>query len=687
MTSIGRTPSRLNSLSLKVRLGLLFSSLMALTICFFAIILYQQHALARHNRQVSDSGAQGFVWTERLSDQLLQVERVRLLGQGGDAEIVQVRALIQQIATLPLPAPDGERLGLIRSGFESFLESTDLGVPQGQAREILRKFSPIVLASSELDRSVQARAEQASREMDRKLDRALKTGVFVLSIFLMMAIFFTLRIISATTEPLTELSRVLDEVRVEDDLEAQLPKLEWNIPEISRVASSFEQLLQRLRGYRALNVRRLLIEKRRADVIAAAISDGIFLLRGDELMYANPVGEKILGIPTGQTRKGMRISQVLESRDGEITGVSKFETAGMRSFVALSRAISSTIPVELEVSVEENRKLHFLLQAFPISDEIIEQVEHSLHGPVERLLDRWQSNTLVLARDVTLVHESQEAKSHFIATLSHEVKTPVTSLTMATRLLKKSVDQIPNPNHRALIQTCAEDVDRLRGLIEDLLSVSRFDSLTQRLEVKEVDIGKLVRQSVQFYQPEAFSRGVEMSTQVVTQGVPFKINMDATKISWALSNLLINALRHTPKGGKVATTVTLEGDRIEVRVRDNGPGIDKGRLDKVFDKFNAFYDLRVARTGSVGMGLAIAREIITAHGGKIWVTSESGHGAEFCFNLPVAGPTSGQIDLSRNSFDHATGKAAQAGVVEPLSSSLTNGNLKGEQSNGATTRS
>ena len=662
MKSALRTPS------LKVRLGLLFGGLIMVMTALFAVVLYRQHVFLQNNQVIVARSVQDFIWTGRLREQILLTERSFLLGLPVRGEVEEVHRLETLVSSLDLSSPDRDHLRSIHLGVESFVSLVASKSAPDRSRGHLKSFAPVIRAATDLNNSVQSRVEQASQQLSDKQLQSLRVETLVFAAFLVVAIFSALWVISATAEPLTALSLVLDEARFEDDLEAQLPHSERRLPGTPRVASNFEQLLQRLRGYRALNVRRLLIEKRRTDVIAAAISDGVFLLRGDELMYANPVGERILGIPAGQTRRSVRLAQLAADAGDEKSCVA-------RACKALARALASTIPVELEVPVDENRKLHFLLQAFPISDEIIEQVEHSMHG----LLDRWQSNTLVMARDVTLVHESLEAKSHFIATLSHEVKTPVTSLTMATRLLKKAVDQIPNPNHRALILTCAEDVDRLRGLIEDLLSVSRFDSLTQRLELKQIDIGKLIRQSVQFYQPEAFTRGIEMSSQILTQGGPLKITMDATKISWALSNLLINALRHTSKGGKVATTVSLENGIVEVRVLDNGPGIDKNRLDKVFDKFNAFYDLRVARTGSVGMGLAIAREIITAHGGKIWVTSEQGHGAEFCFTLPVSGPVEG----AKSSLG-----APSALVTAVLNSSLALAdNLKGDLTDGTSTRS
>ncbi len=475
------------------------------------------------------------------------------------------------------------------------------------------------------------RAGEAPLQMEEFYRSIRLTVAILVGMFLLLYVAGH-KIISVITEPLSSLVKFLDEVNVEDDLPSEVQGFNSPVHEVQHVARSFERLLGRLRGYRTLNVRRLLIEKRRADVIAASITDGVFLLRNEEILYVNPVGERILG---GASLKSLAVD-------------THCNHPGPR---AVRSAISQTIPVEYCLE-DGDRKVHFLIQAYSLSSELIDQVDQFAPGShlldsassmvqldqvdqIMQITDRFQADTIVIAQDVTLVRESQEAKGHFLGTLSHEVKTPVTSLTMATRLLKRQIDQIPNATHRSLIMTCVDDVERLRVLLEDFLTVSRFDTLTQRLEIQRVDLAKLLRHSVQSFQLDARERGIELVFQSMSPGKPIQAPIDPTKVSWAISNLLTNALRHTPAKGRVDAFVQIFDDCVEIRIRDTGPGIDQKRQPRIFEKFNPFYDIRVARSGGAGMGLAIAREIVVAHGGKIWVTSEPHDGAEFCFTLPL----------------------------------------------------
>lgn len=624
-----RSPKSKKS-SLRIQLTLVFTGFVAIAIFFALLTLWQQHRLAAKGVDLAIKQTVELEASMRLQSIVGSVERIGSRDESTAPRFEEARGAIRDLKDHMTTPGEAEILSRVKSALERYAIEIDSSRPPYRSESIRIAYGEVSAAISALVELKRTQAYRTAHALAIEQDRFARYSFIGLLLFVLIMSFAAMRMINVVTEPLVEFCRTLDEFNLEEDLPSEMPHLTGRAIEVERLSQSFGQLIERLRAYRTVNLKRLLIEKRRADVIAASISDGVFLLRGDEILYVNPVGERILALSPGRTWKGLSLATVEES-----------DSPGLRT---IANALKQSIPLDLEVELdlEKGRKLYYLVQSYPVNEKAVEQIaDLTAYGDAgSNLLERWQADVLVVARDVTLVRESQEAKSHFLATLSHEVKTPVTSLTMATRLLRRSVDEFEKPLHRSLIKTCADDVDRLRGLIDELLSVSSFDTLTQKLEIKRVNVFKLVKQAIQFFQPEAFQRGVTLALQTRDENLRPILPVDATKISWALSNLMTNALRHAPRGGKVEITaecVLQEGaaNFIQVRIRDNGPGIDRTRHDRIFDRFNPFYDLRVARTGSVGMGLAIAREIIVSHGGRIWITSEPGEGAEFCFTLPM----------------------------------------------------
>jgi signal transduction histidine kinase len=637
-------------MSLRQRFAWVMIALLSVTIAFCSLLLWGQHRTALHGANLAIESQEQMVETMKLREALMQVERTASEGEFPTAEIKRFK----DTSALALAGQPDDVSRALMGKFDAYVEALRDDARGSQLASPASRYEQVSASVNGLIESNQERTYRMAGKLRDGQSRSIRGALAFMAIFILVLAVASYQVIGVISAPLSSLVKFLDEVDVEDDLPASIPRFNSEVPEVVYVAKSFEQLLGRLRGYRALNVGRLLIEKRRAEIIAASITDGVFLMRGEEILYVNPTAERILGL------NGVKIGR----------GFNLANRKDLPASQAILSAISRTMPVEFNVE-DGDRKTYYLIQTYPIENSVIEEAEHSVGSPIDQVLDRFQADTIVVAQDVTLVRESEEAKRHFLGTLSHEVRTPVTSLTMATRLLKRNIEQFENPTHKALIKTCIDDVERLRGLVEDLVTVSRFETLTQRMDFRMVDLGKLVRHSVQSFQLEAKERRIELTCKILPQGALVQIPVDATKVSWAVANLMTNALRHTPPHGKIFTELeVLEGDRVEFRVRDTGPGIDRKRQSRIFDKFNPHYDLRVARSGSAGMGLAIAREIVVAHGGKISVSSEIGQGAQFAFTLPVK-----RVDAQ------AMEAAAGAGLKSQLDSSMK-GAIRGTSTSG-----
>jgi signal transduction histidine kinase len=369
-------------------------------------------------------------------------------------------------------------------------------------------------------------------------------------------------------------------------------------------------------------IRELELKNSRLELMASCVSDGFILLRGYELIYANFMGKKLLGLST--------VSDSCEF----FLDLSRIEAGHSPIMQAIKKAIFQSMPIQYEL-VEDDRRSDFLIHVYLIQADDLPN--HSL-SPVLQVLNEEKSLDpiyLIRAQDVNLMTEMQEAKTHFLGTLSHEVRTPVTSLTMAIRLLQRSSEKFSDPVQQNLIDICAKDIDRLRGLIEEFMGVSELNTLSQNLNVQKVEILKLITHSVHSFRAQARDKEIVLSVLTQPTLVPLIVEVDAVKISWVLAKLINNAIRHTPRGGKVDVYVEACEDWVDIGIRDTGPGIEGRRIESIFGKYSSHYDLRVGRSGSVGLSLAISKDVITAHGGKIEVKSKYGEGSTFILRLPM----------------------------------------------------
>jgi signal transduction histidine kinase len=235
---------------------------------------------------------------------------------------------------------------------------------------------------------------------------------------------------------------------------------------------------------------------------------------------------------------------------------------------------------------------------------------------------------------VARVENSQKSQREFVANVSHELKTPLTSIQGFSQAILDGTADTPESRTQAA-RIIHNEAGRMHRMVLDLLDLARLDSGTADLKMSSVDVQALLQNIVDKFSPQAQKAAIRLTLEVPA-GLPVLIG-DGDRLAQVFTNLVDNALKFTPPGGKVNLSAVRAGDELELSISDTGPGIPQEALPRLFDRF---YQVDASRAGGeghgAGLGLAIAREIVAAHGGRISVRSDLGHGTTFVIHLPLA---------------------------------------------------
>jgi NtrC-family two-component system sensor histidine kinase KinB len=259
--------------------------------------------------------------------------------------------------------------------------------------------------------------------------------------------------------------------------------------------------------------------------------------------------------------------------------------------------------------------------------------------PISVGVDRREpTGVALILKDVTQVHEQQEIKRDVVSTVSHQLKTPLTSLRMSIHLLLEERVGHLNEKQSELLITARADSERLVGILNDLLDINRIESGRSRFAFQAVAPGALVRESMEPFIVDAKDKGIAMLNDISNE-LP-EVVADSEKIHLVFANLITNALRFTSPGGSIAVRAVAGKDHVAFLVEDSGQGIPNEELPHLFEQF--YRGPGQDDNSGVGLGLSIVKEIVRAHGGDISVESQIGKGSVFGFTLPLAKECNGQ---------------------------------------------
>jgi two-component system sensor histidine kinase GlrK len=242
-----------------------------------------------------------------------------------------------------------------------------------------------------------------------------------------------------------------------------------------------------------------------------------------------------------------------------------------------------------------------------------------------------------LARDFNLMcdklKETDRMKSDFFSLMAHELRTPLTSIKEGTSLLIEGIGEEIKERGKAVLAIMAEESNRMIDLVNSLLDLSKMEAGMMSLNLEISDIRPLIDIAVSGMRPLAMAKNMSIEVEMPHDLPPLR--MDRERILQAIRNLTGNALKFTPAGGRIAISARFVKEGVTVSVADSGPGIPRQDANAIFDKFKQTTITSYRKIKGTGLGLAIVKRIVNAHGGRVWVESETGQGSVFFFLLPV----------------------------------------------------
>jgi PAS domain S-box-containing protein len=366
--------------------------------------------------------------------------------------------------------------------------------------------------------------------------------------------------------------------------------------EFGDLAGAFNMMAEKLDEYENSNLAKIKFEKSRIETIINQMRDGI--IGFDEkkhILFLNAVSEKLLGL-----------------KEADITGQYAPDIALTND---LMRTLLQEYPDKKELKIfADNKESYFNKDVLDVT------ANQTIIGQV------------IVLRNITPFHELNEAKTNFIATVSHELKTPISSIKMSARLLTDlRVGALTN-DQGELIRGITEDADRLLKITGELLNMSQVETGNIQLKLQPAMPATIVEQAVQAVLFQAQQKHIRIRADVA-ENLPF-IHADVEKTSWVLINFLTNAIKYSPEESGVQISAFRNKDKVEFMVRDEGRGIDEKYLPRIFDRY--FKVPGTHERNGTGLGLSISKEFIEAQGGRIWVNSELGAGSQFGFTFTAS---------------------------------------------------
>jgi two-component system, NtrC family, sensor histidine kinase KinB len=545
-----------------------------------------QFALSGRRDQARQQFAQS--WDSYLQNLDIEKHNITVPGEG------------ELVARLDVLTGDYHRKG------DDFYAPATIDAKQTQAyygpRGLLETFTQIKDVSGQILRLNQTNMEQASGEA-RRLAKLSSIGFAVaLAIALVLAgfaVLHTMRTILRPVQAVTQAALAISGGNLDQLVPYQ------SEDELGQLARAFNTMTRHLRELRQSQSARLLRAQQASQATVDSFPDPVIVIDSEGFVeIANPAARRLLG--------------VLTKHHGQPT------SGTWQAPEPLRQPLADALKEQRDYSPEGFD--HVILLGPGGRERAMLPRVLTIRDPQGATL-----GAAVLLQDVTRLRLLDQVKNNLVATASHELKTPLTSIRLAVHLLLEETVGPLTPKQMELLLDARENSERLLAMVNNLLDLARLEQGSRQLDLQPVRPESLLRSAADSVRPRAADTAIEIVLDL-GEGLP-DVQVDPSRFGSALQNLLNNSLTYTDRGGRITLGAHSDGDEVELTVADTGIGIAADALPHVFEKF--FRVAGQSKGQGTGLGLAIVQEIVVAHGGTITCESRPGKGTEFRIRLPA----------------------------------------------------
>jgi two-component system, NtrC family, sensor histidine kinase KinB len=419
--------------------------------------------------------------------------------------------------------------------------------------------------------------------------KAVTYITLIAAIIFIVALTFTVNFPAIITNPINALNAGIAEITAKNyKHRIHLDRKD----EFGKMATAFNAMAERLEYFENSNLNKIIFEKTRAEAVINSLKDAsLGIDMKNQVLFAN-----------------QQALQLLDMKAEALVGKPVSEVAQKNDLFHFLMEEQNNMPFKVIVDGREN---YFIKEVNDIGGD-------SAGGRV------------IVLKNITSFKELDVAKNNFIATISHELKTPLASSDLSLKLLQNQKVGDLTSEQKELVENLQRDNHRMLRILSELLNLAQVEAGKLQLNPQLVSPYQIANDAIDAVSGTAKEKGV-----VIVRDFPEGLNnvlADSEKTSWVLINLLTNAIKFSKLGGNIRFTLTKRDNELRFEIKDDGPGIPAELQQQVFERF---FKAPGSTTAGFGLGLSISKEFIEAQGGKIWVSSSPGYGSAFIFFLPT----------------------------------------------------